>query len=1293
MKKARIRIGKKIVPLVLSFAMMLSLCVVNAAAGTDSALTLSGRNDSVIVTVTPSDDHVYYKVQVVNGSGTVVSDPGHFDKDSGMLNSDLGIFLNDKLATGTYSLVLKGYDANHENEQTLATLSDCILYTCSQDATPAYTVNFGTPDQSGMVNGTITWTDGAPTGVKQAAYWYDADGKITGSHISDIDATRDFGRTLTDGDYMMLQLFTAYGYANDVATITATPAGKTTYSTAEKNNVAKIGNTEYETLAEAVSAAQGGDTITLLNSVSGSGVKVAENSQFTIDLNGNTYTVTNPTVGSIGTETNGFQLLKGSEITFKNGTIKAGTSKILLQNYCNLTLENVTLDCSEGDQNLYALSNNFGNVTIKGNTNIIAREGQRAFDLWYGLNSQGLYDEGVTVTFDNSFTGSVSGIIEYGCQRAQEGWQSKTILNINGSGTFTGPIEASSADALNGASINISSGTFSTLDALKYLSNNANITVRPAENTIADVAIPVSTTVTLDLNGKTLTNSSDNTITNHGTLTITGEGTVDNVSHAKAALKNEAGATATLNGGAFTRSKENGQSAESSGGNSFYNIQNYGTMTINDGVSVTQTGNFSSLLENGYYDGTGKTNTPTLTINGGTFSGGLNTIKNDDCAELTINGGTFTNVTQNALMNWNVATVNGGTFVCEKGNAVWCGWLNDTMDKGQLTITAGNFTGAIFAKDSSAAISITGGYFTTDPSAYVADGKVAGTSDNAGYAIQIKDAIPGVVVKPAHPAVNEIPDDAPTMTNDEKTVLNTAANGVSVDHSDTGLRSTAGDVAGNVTNAQKQAATTALTTAGVSTEGQTVTVVIEPKLEVTPIAYNDTSKELTLDIKAKYDTIATTDPTNIDLDGENKNAAKVGETKTLTVDDGTPVVISAKIPEAMVTAVTPATDPVTYNDLTIKHVKENGSVYYYTATVTKEGEAYYATFTVMHGFSDFTLMAADTRKVTVSYSTTGSTVATPQTYSVTDVGTTLPTSTKSGYTFKGWTFNDMTGTYTTLPDFWMGTTGAIAAKSATAQFSYNGGSSGGGISSYTLTFDVNGGSAISRLSKISGTTVDLESYKPTRDGYTFAGWFSDKDLNKSVTSVKLTANTTVYAKWIEKSDMPFTDVSASTYYFDAVKWAASKGVTSGTNATEFEPNAICTRAQTVTFLWRAMGSPEPASSVNLFTDVKADAYYYKAVLWAVEKGITKGTSDTTFSPDATVTRSQTVTFLYRAAGNPTAGTTNPFTDVNADAYYASAVLWAVKEGITSGTTATTFSPDEDCTRAQIVTLLYRYLGK
>lgn len=169
----------------------------------------------------------------------------------------------------------------------------------------------------------------------------------------------------------------------------------------------------------------------------------------------------------------------------------------------------------------------------------------------------------------------------------------------------------------------------------------------------------------------------------------------------------------------------------------------------------------------------------------------------------------------------------------------------------------------------------------------------------------------------------------------------------------------------------------------------------------------------------------------------------------------------------------------------------------------------------------------------------------------------------------------------------------------------------------------------------------------------------------------------------------FSDVFEGEYYADAVQWAVENGITSGTDATHFSPGAGCTRAQAVTFLWRAAGEPEPKGTAARFTDVKAGAYYEKAVRWAVEQGITSGTSATRFSPNATCTRAQIVTFLWRREGSPEADG-NSFSDVKTGEYYENAVKWAVKQGITSGTSATRFSPNSNCVRAQIVTFLYRY---
>ena len=181
----------------------------------------------------------------------------------------------------------------------------------------------------------------------------------------------------------------------------------------------------------------------------------------------------------------------------------------------------------------------------------------------------------------------------------------------------------------------------------------------------------------------------------------------------------------------------------------------------------------------------------------------------------------------------------------------------------------------------------------------------------------------------------------------------------------------------------------------------------------------------------------------------------------------------------------------------------------------------------------------------------------------------------------------------------------------------------------------------------------------------------------------------------EPSIPEFEDVADPTaYYYNAVYWAAGRGITSGTGPTTFSPNKECTRGQIVTFLWKAMGSPEPRSTYNPFTDVKTTDYFFKPVLWAKENGITSGKTDTTFAPGAPCTRGQIVNFLWKSIGSPEpVSTSNPFTDVKPSDYFFKPVLWAKENGITSGTSATTFSPGKTCTRAQAMTFLWNANGK
>ena len=330
---------------------------------------------------------------------------------------------------------------------------------------------------------------------------------------------------------------------------------------------------------------------------------------------------------------------------------------------------------------------------------------------------------------------------------------------------------------------------------------------------------------------------------------------------------------------------------------------------------------------------------------------------------------------------------------------------------------------------------------------------------------------------------------------------------------------------------------------------------------------------------------------------------------------------------------------------------------------------------------------------TIAYDLAGGTAeGNPDTYTVETGAFTLKNPTKSGYTFTGWSGTGLDGENNmtvTIP------TGSTGNRTYAAHWRYNG--SGHSYSYYTIKATAGTGGSISPSGNVSVREGRDQTFTITPDkGYAVANVKIDgKSIGavKSYTFENVRRTHTIEVIFMKANGNPqtgvFVDVATGSYYEDAVDWAVENGITKGTDDTHFSPDGICTRAQAVTFLWRAAGSPAPRSRTMPFTDVPAGNYYYDAVLWAVENGITKGTSETRFSPDDTCTRAQIVAFLWRSEKSPAAGSRNPFADVKSTAYYADAVLWAVKEDITKGTTNTTFSPDADCTRAQIVTFLWR----
>lgn len=391
--------------------------------------------------------------------------------------------------------------------------------------------------------------------------------------------------------------------------------------------------------------------------------------------------------------------------------VRCGTATV---NNSTITLSSAYNDAGKYDNNVWGSGNEvpMGAVVVGNRANGTA------------------YDTPATCTLNNT---TVTGGRVYTYQKDAI----SVKLNITGNSTINGAFV--NGDGEKGkATIVTESGTYSDLaNAVAYAADGA--TIKLAADTQKDVVIPENTTVTLDLNGHKLTNASGHTITNYGKLTVTGNGTVDNVTHGKGALYNKSGATAILNGGTFTRSQEAGTYEPYDGnGNSWYTIQNDGTMTINAGTTVTTrlndsgkaVGGFSSLIRNGGNTGTA----PTLLINGGHFNGGINTVKNDAGGTLTIKGGDFSNTTQYVIMNWNIADIYDGTFEAQStASAVL---FSSSWDKvgGTLNFHGGNVKTTsnsqkairdYYDASHTGKVAVSGGTFTSDPSAYVAPGYVA----------------------------------------------------------------------------------------------------------------------------------------------------------------------------------------------------------------------------------------------------------------------------------------------------------------------------------------------------------------------------------------------------------------------------------------------------------------------------------------------------------------------------------------------------------------------------------------
>ena len=859
-------------------------------------------------------------------------------------------------------------------------------------------------------------------------------------------------------------------------------------------------------------------------------------------------------------------------------------------------------------------------------------------------------------------------------------------------------------------------------------------------DTTATIKVPNGKNATLDLNGKTLTNKTgEHTIIveNGATLTITGNGIVDNVSHGKAAVYNEG--TVTLAGGTFKRSVEKGTYSPYSGnGNSWYTIANYGTMEINIGVTVENAGGYSSMIRNGSDRVTANCY---LTIKGGNFAGGINTVKNDRFGVLTINGGNFSNTAQYVIMNWNKAEITAGTFqTLDTASAVLftSAYDSDANTVGNLTIFGGEFKRASDTQEmivdhydasKSGTATVTGGKFDADISKYIPTDYVQsadGTVEKLGETNAVAK-VGGTYYKTLADAVAAAQDgDTITLLKDAEltSTLNLAKN-ITIDGQGKYTIKAANSftvgsdnktycvlyVSGEVTlkdvtvNGNEKCRVIFCDKGKLTIDGATITNGKAPnfiggvymtssasfEMKSGSITGNKNAKGYQNDEYLQYSSDlwigANANGALTAINGGtignvfvNANAWSASNPGSFTMNGGT--VTNLYVEHDANYGAT-----FKYNDGTIEHLylsKENGNGQSIEVTPVK-GVIYNG------GVKEQDLVT-----LTMKYND-GATA--DSTYNVASGTTiTLPTPRRSGYTFNGW--YDGSKFYAA---------GASYTVSATVTLNASWSYISSGSSSYDPTYSVstpskteNGSVTVSPKNASKGDTVTV-TVKPD-SGYVLETLtVTDKNGNELTLKDKGNGKYTftmpagkveVKATFMEDNSMLnfFYDVPNNAYFYEAVKWAVENGITTGVGNDLFAPEQPCTRAQIVTFLWRAAGSPEPKGAASGMTDVVSGSYYEKAVAWAIENGITTGTTTSTFSPDATCTRAQAVTFLARAL-NAKAASAAEFSDVPTDSYFADAVAWAAANGVTEGIGGGLFGSDNDCTRGQIVTFLYRAYNK
>lgn len=856
-------------------------------------------------------------------------------------------------------------------------------------------------------------------------------------------------------------------------------------------------------------------------------------------------------------------------------------------------------------------------------------------------------------------------------------------------------------------------------------------TVSLTKDETGSITISTGKTITLDLAGHKLTNTADNhtvTVETGATLTVTDSsvektGTIDNTSHQKGAVVNHG--TFVLENGNLTRSAEASAAPASegadptSGNNSWYVVWNTGDMTVNGGkifFSESNQGFFSSLIDNGWKDPDNNTSKAfaTLTITGGTLSGGKITVKNDDYGILDVKGGTITQsyTSYTSIYNWNEATVSGGSI---NGAVVSAGdgkTGEDAYEHGKLEISGNaTFSDRIIGAANST-IEISGGTFKVQPNAAFLKPGLSATEKDGTFSIT--PAKTGTV----YPA--RLADQSETPITDLYDKDSYIVKATQATEAETGDYYT--EVAVSAANLKKH--TNGDTT---KTQGHWIGIALVAPEGATQVKYAFAASKADLTLGqtgALEKNVATVGEAEKDgiafyVDAGSKTPKTWAQVQWLGENDA--VLrntvyhmdlsgVTLFMAENSAPTVTPAKLHDTANVYADDQLYTAGS---YDAKLTSQGAGgVYNVAITANQLREHT-NGQDKKGYWVGFELIAPANATKFKYAsgteiaddakLNDVET-LPEN-RQGVAFYLNAQNKDTRTITVQ---WV----AEGEEATTMTFSVDlsgvayyqapshggSGSSGGSASTtYTLTFETNGGSAISKVTKNKGTTIDLAQYAPTKSGATFEGWYADKGLTKKITSVKLDANTTVYAKWTETpvSSLPFGDVKSADWFYNDVKYVYEKGMMAGTAADVFAPNATTTRAMIVTILYRLEGSPA-VTGTSAFVDVPAGQWYTDAVNWAAANQIVKGTSATTFAPNDSITREQMAAILYRYAQykgydvTKRADLSGYSDNGQVSAYAKDALAWANAAKLINGVTNTTLAPQGNATRAQVSAILHRF---